>query len=82
MTASNRFAVELIGGPKDGERMIIMSDLPTIRVTGYGRQPENWSTDPALAPVEVTLDYYEYVRTKRVNDEGYRIYAFSELARK
>lgn len=77
----NQYPVELIGGPKDGDRHTLPHDLPVMKVLGppaaaeYFKKMDEGSAE-AITPVE-----YAYLRTGRVTKDGYRIYAYSELKR-
>lgn len=72
------FKAELVGGPEDGKRCETSHDLPVINVISASMPPEfNKGETPPEA--SVPLNNITYLRTKRVTEEGWRIYICSTL---
>lgn len=74
------FKAELVGGPQDGQRTTLSTDQPEINVIGPP-MPAQYYTESGPPGFKAPKDESTYLRTGRVNEDGWRIYAYSELKR-
>lgn len=69
--------IELLGGPKDGERWQIVHDLALVKFVTK-MEAGDYAQAPVLPGTIVTATMY-YKRTERRTEDGWRVYEFDGI---
>ena len=71
------FEVELVGGPKDGDRWAIVHDLMVLKFITK-MEAGDYAQAPIL-PGQIVTATMMYRRTERRTADGHRIYEFDHI---